>query len=74
MTKTISLLLLVLLAACSQNSQPSLQPALDAITADSLLGEIKTLSSDEFEGRKPGIRGRGENRRVYAAGSSSRWA
>jgi Zn-dependent M28 family amino/carboxypeptidase len=57
MTKTISLLLLVLLAACSQNSQPSLQPALDAITSQSLLDEIKTLSSDEFEGRKPGSPG-----------------
>jgi Zn-dependent M28 family amino/carboxypeptidase len=57
MTKTISLVLLVLLAACSQNSQPSLQPALDAITSQSLLDEIKTLSSDEFEGRKPGSPG-----------------
>jgi len=57
MTKTISLLLLVLLAACSQNSPPSLQPALDTIASQSLLGEIKTLSSDEFEGRKPGSPG-----------------
>jgi len=56
MTKTISLVLLVLLAACSQDSQPS-QPALDAITSQSLLDEIKTLSSDEFEGRKPGSPG-----------------
>jgi Zn-dependent M28 family amino/carboxypeptidase len=57
MLKTISPTLLILLAACSRNSQPSLQPALDAITADSLLGEIRTLSSDEFEGRKPGSPG-----------------
>jgi len=57
MTKTISLVFLVLLAACSQDSQPSLQPALDAITSQSLLDEIKTLSSDEFEGRKPGSPG-----------------
>jgi len=57
MTKTISLVLLVLLAACSQNSQPNLQPALDAIASQSLLDEIKTLSSDEFEGRKPGSPG-----------------
>jgi Zn-dependent M28 family amino/carboxypeptidase len=57
MTKTISLLLLVLLAACSQNSPPSLQPALDAIASQSLLEEIKALSSDEFEGRKPGSPG-----------------
>ena len=37
--------------------QANLQPALDAINADSLLSEIKTLSSDDFEGRKPGSEG-----------------
>ena len=46
----------VLFAACSQHSA-TLQPALDAIAVPSLLGEIKTLSSDEFEGRKPGTAG-----------------
>ncbi len=56
MLKTTSLLL-ILLAACSRNPQANLQPSLDAIAADSLLGEIKTLSSDEFEGRKPGSPG-----------------
>ncbi|HWE52763.1 MAG TPA: M28 family peptidase [Bryobacteraceae bacterium] len=45
----------VLILSCSQG--PKLQPALDSIKADSLLGEIKTLSSDEFEGRKPGTPG-----------------
>jgi Zn-dependent M28 family amino/carboxypeptidase len=33
------------------------QSALDAITADGLLRHIKTLSSDEFEGRAPGSKG-----------------
>jgi Zn-dependent M28 family amino/carboxypeptidase len=34
-----------------------LQPALDAITPDSLLAHIKILASDEFEGRAPGTKG-----------------
>ncbi len=34
-----------------------LQPALDAIQADTLLGHIKKLASDEFEGREPGTPG-----------------
>src|ERR1700675_4351976 len=34
-----------------------LKTARASITADSLLSEIKTLSSDEFEGRKPGSAG-----------------
>ncbi|WP_266203850.1 M28 family metallopeptidase [Pontibacter kalidii] len=32
----------------------NLQPALQSITADSLLAHITTLASDEFEGRAPG--------------------
>ncbi len=40
--------LLMLLACCSKP-----QPSFDSINADSLLSEIKTLSSDDFEGRKP---------------------
>jgi Zn-dependent M28 family amino/carboxypeptidase len=35
----------------------TLQPAFNAINAGSLLSEIKTLSSDEFEGRKPASEG-----------------
>src|SRR5580698_2585951 len=46
--KTPALLALVLVS-CSQNRQ--------VINADSLLSEIKTLSSDDFEGRKPGSAG-----------------
>jgi hypothetical protein len=34
-----------------------MQNALNAIGADTLLAEIKTLSSDDFEGRKPGSAG-----------------
>jgi Zn-dependent M28 family amino/carboxypeptidase len=57
MPKKTVVSLLVLLASCSQNRQVNLQPALDTIAANSLLNEIKTLSSDEFEGRKPGSAG-----------------
>jgi Zn-dependent M28 family amino/carboxypeptidase len=34
-----------------------LKPALDVITPDALLAHIKTLASDEFEGRSPGTKG-----------------
>ncbi len=51
---------LLVFGACSQYQQSNLQPALDTINADSLLGEIKTLSSDDFEGRKPGSPGEQE--------------
>src|SRR6266481_1119880 len=33
------------------------EPALEAITPDSLLAHIKVLASDEFEGRAPGTKG-----------------
>ena len=33
-----------------------LKPALNTTTPDRLLAHIKTLSSDEFEGRAPGSR------------------
>ncbi len=56
--KKISLASLLFLASCAQTPQKAnLQPALDAIQPTSLLAEIKTLSSDEFEGRKPGSPG-----------------
>ncbi len=56
--KKISLASLLFLASCAQTPQKAnLQPALDAIKPDSLLAEIKTLSSDDFEGRKPGSAG-----------------
>jgi Zn-dependent M28 family amino/carboxypeptidase len=53
--KNCCFLACLLLAACSRTA--SLQPALDSIDSASLLGEIKTLASDEFEGRKPGSAG-----------------
>src|SRR5579863_9340633 len=56
MKKTVLPFLLVI-CSCSQNQQINLQPALDTINAGSLLGEIKTLSADDFEGRKPGSAG-----------------
>src|SRR4030081_1149304 len=36
--------------------EEQLKPALDVITPDSLLGHIKILASDEFEGRAPGTK------------------
>jgi Zn-dependent M28 family amino/carboxypeptidase len=35
----------------------ALKPGLDAITPDGMLGHIKALASDEFEGRAPGSHG-----------------
>jgi Zn-dependent M28 family amino/carboxypeptidase len=34
-----------------------IKPALDSVKNDKLLGHIKTLASDEFEGRAPGTKG-----------------
>lgn len=47
---TFTAVVALTLGACS--SDP-LRPALESIDAGSLLDEIKVLSSDEFEGRKP---------------------
>ncbi|HST51662.1 MAG TPA: M28 family metallopeptidase [Pyrinomonadaceae bacterium] len=43
--------------AQAANFPAELKPALDSITADDILKHIKTLSSDEFEGRGPGTHG-----------------
>jgi Zn-dependent M28 family amino/carboxypeptidase len=48
---------LLFLTACSKPGEQDLTPALNNIDADNLLSEIKTLSSDDFEGRKPGSEG-----------------
>jgi Zn-dependent M28 family amino/carboxypeptidase len=48
---------LLVLGGCSKPGEQDLKPALGAIGADSLLGEIRVLSSDDFEGRKPGSAG-----------------
>jgi len=58
-------LLLVCCAAftsCSRVKENPVPAALKTISAESLLGEIKTLSADDFEGRKPGSNG--ENKSV----------
>jgi Zn-dependent M28 family amino/carboxypeptidase len=55
--KKAAFALVCLLAACSRSTQSDRQPALDAINSGSLLNEIKTLSSDDFEGRAPGTPG-----------------
>lgn len=39
------------------NVPAELKPAIDSFTSDSLLQHIKTLSSDEYEGRAPGTKG-----------------
>src|SRR5580700_5350001 len=53
--RTIHLLIppVMLLGACGS----PLKTAQSSINAESLLSEIKTLSSDDFEGRKPGSPG-----------------
>jgi Zn-dependent M28 family amino/carboxypeptidase len=43
--------------ATAANFPAELKPGLDSVTSDDLLRHIKTLSSDEFEGRGPGTKG-----------------
>jgi Zn-dependent M28 family amino/carboxypeptidase len=56
-TISLATLCLCLLAADAPGPDPALKPALEAIQADELLGHIKVLSSDAFEGRAPGTPG-----------------
>lgn len=45
-------------AAATAAALPAeLKPALDSVNADDILGHIKALSSDEYEGRGPGTKG-----------------
>jgi Zn-dependent M28 family amino/carboxypeptidase len=44
-------------AAQAAGLPAEIKPALDSITSDDILKHIKTLSSDEFEGRGPGTKG-----------------
>jgi Zn-dependent M28 family amino/carboxypeptidase len=54
----LTAILAIALASCTAfEPQGRLQNALNAISADSLLTNIKVLSSDAFEGRKPGTEG-----------------
>jgi Zn-dependent M28 family amino/carboxypeptidase len=48
---------LILLCISCAPKQPDLRPAIEAITAADLNNQIKTLASDEFEGRSPGTHG-----------------
>lgn len=41
----------------ASTSSTEIKPALDSITSDDLLRHIKTLASDEYEGRAPGTKG-----------------
>lgn len=47
---------LLALASCAKK-EADLKPALDSINAESLMANIRKLSSDEFEGRAPGTHG-----------------
>lgn len=49
-------MLAVVLLGCAAK-QVDIRPALDAITADGILSDIKVLASDEFEGRAPATKG-----------------
>ena len=55
MLKPFLLFLCILLAGCSQSGNS--RSAQNAISAQGMLAAIKTLSSDEFEGRGPATRG-----------------
>ena len=61
MTKsTIVSLAILLLAACAGEEKidrSALEPALNAITSEGMLGHIRTLASDAYEGRAPGTPG-----------------
>ncbi|MBI1872928.1 MAG: M20/M25/M40 family metallo-hydrolase, partial [Acidobacteria bacterium] len=61
---SISLFAACLLVACggttpppTTSTVPDLTPALASIKGDEVLGHIKTLASDEYEGRAPGGKG-----------------
>ena len=61
MTRVASITVAVLtLAACSGSEKfdrATIEPALNAITSESMLGHIRTLASDAYEGRAPGTPG-----------------
>jgi Zn-dependent M28 family amino/carboxypeptidase len=61
---SLGLLAACLLVACGEtgvhlttSSAPDLSPALNSIKSGEVLGHIKTLASDEYEGRAPGSKG-----------------
>src|SRR5438105_14959340 len=57
MKTQLMILALMTCSAVAAEPEDKLKPALDVITPDALLAHIKTLASDEFEGRAPGSKG-----------------
>ena len=60
MNKTITISLAALSFACTGSEKfdrAAIEPALSSITTDGLMGHIRTLSSDAYEGRAPGTPG-----------------
>jgi Zn-dependent M28 family amino/carboxypeptidase len=57
MTRCVHILFILLIVGSGCSQQQDLSPSLSGISADDLLQHIRTLSSDEFEGRSPGTKG-----------------
>jgi Zn-dependent M28 family amino/carboxypeptidase len=53
----LAIVFATIMSILAGSPEDRLKPALDVITPDGLLAHIKTLSSDEFEGRAPGTKG-----------------
>ena len=75
MKKIVSFSLAVFAASLISAIATDLPPkaALDAITADDLLGHIKVLASDKFEGRAPGSKGEDLTVDYISAAIQSTW-
>lgn len=56
MKPSLAVVILAICLSCSRK-QVDLHPAIDSINSTDLLAHIKTLSSDEYEGRSPGTHG-----------------
>jgi Zn-dependent M28 family amino/carboxypeptidase len=56
-TFTFTILALAACAGSEKFDRASIEPALASITSESMLGHIRTLASDAFEGRAPGTPG-----------------
>jgi Zn-dependent M28 family amino/carboxypeptidase len=57
MKSTLAVLVLSAVSLFAAAPEQKLKPALDAITPDGLLADIKVLSSDTYQGRSPGTEG-----------------
>src|SRR3954447_1250719 len=57
MKTTLVILALGAASTFAADQEEKLKPGLDAITPDGMLAHIKTLASDDFEGRAPGSKG-----------------